>query len=48
MIDFRLTEEHLAVEKMVREFAAREIAPRIKELDEKGETDLTILRKENV
>jgi glutaryl-CoA dehydrogenase (non-decarboxylating) len=45
MIDFRLTEEHLAVEKMVREFAAREIAPRIRELDEKGETDPGILRK---
>ncbi len=45
MIDFRLTEEHLAVEKMVREFAAREIAPRIKELDERGETDPAILRK---
>jgi len=45
MIDFRLTEDHLAVEKMVREFAAREIAPRIKELDEKGETDPAILRK---
>lgn len=42
MIDFELTEEQLAVEKMVREFAAKEVAPRIRELDERGEFDPAI------
>jgi glutaryl-CoA dehydrogenase (non-decarboxylating) len=45
MIDFELTEEHLAVEKMVREFAGKEVAPRIRELDETGEYDPSISRK---
>jgi glutaryl-CoA dehydrogenase (non-decarboxylating) len=42
MIDFDLSEEHLAVEKMVREFSANEVAPRIRELDERGEYDPSI------
>ncbi len=33
MIDFELSEEHLAVEKMVRDWAAKEVAPKIHELD---------------
>jgi glutaryl-CoA dehydrogenase (non-decarboxylating) len=33
MIDFELSEEHLAVEKMVRDWARREVAPRIHDLD---------------
>ncbi|MCS6804066.1 MAG: acyl-CoA dehydrogenase family protein [Acidobacteriota bacterium] len=45
MIDFEFTEEQLAVEKMVREFAANEVAPRIRELDAKGEFDPSIPRK---
>lgn len=34
MIDFELSEEHREVERAVREFAAAEVAPRIRELDE--------------
>src|SRR5215813_4501794 len=33
MIDFELTEEHMAVEKMVGDWGAREVAPRIHDLD---------------
>lgn len=44
MIDFEFTEEQLAVERMVREFAANEVAPRIRELDAKGEFDPAIPR----
>ena len=33
MIDFDLSDEHKAVEQMVREWAAREVAPRIHDLD---------------
>ncbi|MGE5484919.1 MAG: acyl-CoA dehydrogenase family protein [Ignavibacteriales bacterium] len=32
-MDFELTEEHRMIEKMVRDFAGKEIAPRIQELD---------------
>jgi glutaryl-CoA dehydrogenase (non-decarboxylating) len=45
MIDFELTDEQLAVEKMVREFAAKEVAPRIRELDERSEFDPAIPKK---
>ncbi|MEW6245022.1 MAG: acyl-CoA dehydrogenase family protein [Bacillota bacterium] len=45
MIDFELTEEHLMVEKMVREFAAKEVAPYIAELDREHRFDRTILDK---
>jgi glutaryl-CoA dehydrogenase (non-decarboxylating) len=33
MIDFELSEEHLAVERMVRDWASREAAPKIHDLD---------------
>ena len=36
MIDFELTEEHLALQNTVREFVQGEVAPYIKEWDEKG------------
>ncbi len=44
-MDFNLTEEHQMVRKMVREFAEKEIAPKIKELDRKQEYDRSILMK---
>ena len=52
MISFELSEEHRAVEKMVRDWAAREVAPRIHDLDRehrfergflKGMADLQLL-----
>jgi glutaryl-CoA dehydrogenase (non-decarboxylating) len=36
VIDLQLTEEHVALEKTVREFCAGEVAPHIKEWDEKA------------
>lgn len=45
MIDFELTEDQLSVEKMVKDFAAREVAPRIQELDSKHQFDRSILTK---
>jgi len=36
VIDFELTEEHLALQNTVREFVQGEVAPYIKEWDEKG------------
>ncbi len=45
MIDFELTEDHKALRQTVREFATREVAPRIKELDERQEFDRSILDK---
>jgi len=36
VIEFELTEEHLALQKTVREFCAGEVAPYIKEWDEKS------------
>lgn len=45
MIGFDLNDDHLAIEKMVREFATKEVGPRIKELDEKQEFDPAITRK---
>jgi glutaryl-CoA dehydrogenase (non-decarboxylating) len=44
-MDLGLTEEHQMVRKMVREFAEKEIAPKIKELDRKHEYDRAILSK---
>jgi glutaryl-CoA dehydrogenase (non-decarboxylating) len=44
-MDFTLTEEHQMVRKMVREFAEKEIAPKIKELDRKQEYDRSVLMK---
>jgi glutaryl-CoA dehydrogenase (non-decarboxylating) len=52
MIDFDLSDEHKAVEQMVREWAAREVAPKIHDLDRahrfepaflKGMADLHLL-----
>ena len=43
MIDFDLTEEHRLVEQSVREWGAREIAPKIRELDRQHRFDPGIL-----
>ena len=45
MIDFELTEEHLALQQTVREFCQRDVAPFIKEWDEKAYFEPTILDK---
>ncbi len=45
MIDLELTEDHLAIRDAVRAFARNEVAPRIKELDEKQHFDRAILDK---
>lgn len=45
MIEFELTDDHKALRQAVREFAQREVAPRIKELDEKQHFDRSILDK---
>src|SRR2546430_10816772 len=45
MIDFELSEDHLSIRNTVREFALKEVAPRIKELDEKQQFDRSILDK---
>jgi glutaryl-CoA dehydrogenase (non-decarboxylating) len=45
MIDFELTEDHKAIRQTVRDFALGEVAPRIKELDEKQQFDRSILDK---
>lgn len=45
MIDFELSEEHLALQQTVREFCQKEIAPFIKEWDEKSYFEPTILDK---
>src|SRR5256714_6369539 len=45
MIDFDLNEDHLSIRNTVREFALKEVAPRIKELDEKQQFDRSILDK---
>lgn len=39
MIDFELTEEHRLLEQSVREWGAKEVAPRIKELDRTHQFD---------
>ncbi len=39
-MDFALTQEHLAIQKMVREFCAREIVPIAAKLDESGHADV--------
>jgi glutaryl-CoA dehydrogenase (non-decarboxylating) len=43
MIDFDLTEEHHLLEQSVREWGAREVAPRIHELDREHRFDTNIL-----
>jgi len=45
MIDFELTEDHESIRNTVREFALKEVAPRIKELDEQQRFDRSILDK---
>jgi glutaryl-CoA dehydrogenase (non-decarboxylating) len=45
MTDFDLTEDHRAVEQMVRDFARAEVAPHIQENDSKKHFDRSILPK---
>jgi len=45
MTNFDLEEDHLAVEQMVRDFAAKEVAPHIQENDSKKHFDRSILKK---
>jgi glutaryl-CoA dehydrogenase (non-decarboxylating) len=45
MVDFDLTEDHRAVEKMVRDFAGAEVAPHIQENDTNKKFDRSILAK---
>src|SRR6266516_5394956 len=45
MIEFELTDDHQALVRTVREFAQKEVAPRIKELDEKQLFDRSIMDK---
>ncbi|HEY0547537.1 MAG TPA: acyl-CoA dehydrogenase family protein [Pyrinomonadaceae bacterium] len=45
MIELELTEDHKAIRQTVRDFAVGEVAPRIKELDEKQQFDRSILDK---
>ena len=45
MIGFDLSEDHLSVEKLVREFVAKEVAPTIAENDANHFFDRSILRK---
>src|SRR5215475_994407 len=43
MIDFELSEEHRILEQTVRDWAAREVAPRIRDLDREHRFDPNIL-----
>ncbi len=45
MIDFELTEEHKALQNTVREFVAGEVAPYIKEWDEKSHFERAVFEK---
>ncbi|MEO0112283.1 MAG: acyl-CoA dehydrogenase family protein, partial [candidate division WOR-3 bacterium] len=45
MIDFSFTEEQLMIQKIAREFAQKEIAPRIRDLDRAQTFDRSILKK---
>jgi glutaryl-CoA dehydrogenase (non-decarboxylating) len=45
VIDFELTEEHIALQNTVREFVAGEVAPYIKEWDEKYHFERSIFTK---
>ncbi|MDQ3321721.1 MAG: acyl-CoA dehydrogenase family protein [Acidobacteriota bacterium] len=44
-MDFELSEEHLALQQTVKEFCAGEVAPFIKEWDEKAYFEPTVFRK---
>ena len=43
MIDFDLSDDHQLIERTVREWAAREVAPKIRELDREHRFDKNIL-----
>ncbi|MBU0512160.1 MAG: acyl-CoA dehydrogenase family protein [Chloroflexi bacterium] len=45
MVDFSLTEEQLALQKMARDFARNEMAPRAAEYDESGEYPWPVIKK---
>ena len=45
MIEFELTEDHKALVQTVREFAQKEVAPYIKEWDEKQDFHPEVLKK---
>lgn len=45
MIDFQLNEDHIAIQKLVRDFAAREIAPTIQVRDREARFDANLLVK---
>jgi glutaryl-CoA dehydrogenase (non-decarboxylating) len=45
MIDFELTDDHRALVQTVREFAQKEVAPFIKEWDEKQQFEPSVLKK---
>ena len=45
MIDFELSEEHIALQKTVKEFCAGEVAPFIKEWDEKSHFERSVFAK---
>ena len=44
MIDFELTEDHKALVQTVREFGQKEVAPHIKEWDEKQHFEPSVLK----
>ncbi len=45
MISFELTDEHKAVERMVRDWAAREVAPKIHDLDREHRFERSFLKQ---
>lgn len=45
MIDFALTEEQIMIQKLARDFAQKEVAPKIRENDQKAFFDKNILTK---
>src|SRR3989304_7746958 len=45
MIDFSLTEEHLAVQSLVKDFCAKEVLPNIRERDRAAQFDPGLLDK---
>jgi glutaryl-CoA dehydrogenase (non-decarboxylating) len=45
VIDLELTEEHIALQNTVREFCAGEVAPFIKEWDEKSHFEPSVFDK---
>lgn len=44
-MDFRFSEEHEMFRQMVRDFAAREIAPHIRDWDERGHFEFSVVEK---